>query len=185
MMGMSTLEVAAILVLICIVAIGSVFARSYLHREAVQRINGIAVPMCTYRFGAIVGVYARGDGFNRAMLEELSQLKSIEELQLDYTALHDKDLEILENFSNLKSLWLYDNEISDPGVAWISKVGSLEFVSLRLKSVSANGLMKLLRIPSLKEVQINGSMFESAEIDAIRQQYPKQVALIVTNEDSE
>ena len=148
------------------------YARKVSQRRIVASIPGIAVPMCEYRCGKITGIYVGGEVFDGAGASKLSQLRSLEELQLDYTGISDRDLIVLTELPRLKTLWLYDKKVSDEGIEIISRLKHLRTLSLRLHQVSSFAFKKLARVKQLRRLEVNIEKLDNLAVDFVASELP-------------
>lgn len=82
----------------------------------------------------------------------LTQLTSLESLNLSHTLIEDSDLEIIGKLSDLELLWLGGTRIHDEGLSHLSKLTRLTLLDLSDTLVSDHGLPSLaglLRCESL------------------------------------
>lgn len=99
-------------------------------------------------------------------------LPTIHEVKIFDRELSDDELEFLGTLTSLKRLELQCNTASDAVLATISRLPNLEYLRIRGKNFTAEGMLKLRALPALEQVEFDGRLCSPIELAVLEMEIP-------------
>ena len=86
--------------------------------------------------------------------------------------INDDDMFLISQMTNLKALYLQKTTINGRGLVYLNKLQSLETLNLSFTQTNDGTILKVLQIPSLKQVYLFGSQVSNQVLYALRENQP-------------
>ena len=95
---------------------------------------------------------------------------TIQRIDLNETAIRDADLKGVPTLKGLQSLGLYRTEVTDAGLAELSRFPNLNEVELSYTAISDEGFSALKKLTKLKRLFLYGSRVTPAGVEKFQQE---------------
>jgi len=152
-----------------------IVAQIFVERGAVSTETNDLANWMYRKFGMTGGlVFGRIDTVilqktvNESMLERLVDLR-FRSLSLNFSPIHDSDLQKVGKLRQLESLTLQNTSISDDGLKHLANLDNLQKLDLWGTPIDGSGLRHLARLSSLRKLILNRTLISDEAVDELKQ----------------
>jgi hypothetical protein len=143
-------------------------ARVYTQRTGPKRLVKLMPRKLAVIFDRAYGLYLSGEGHALAgWSDHLGNLRELRTLDLLHAGLTDADLAEIGKLQKLDRLIVFDDRMTDAGVAHLAQLQHLRYLWLRSRSITDAGIAPLGSLASLEELEIDAPKMTDAALASL------------------